>query len=72
MRKHSIESHFAIRHSASVFHSYQLQWRKTSYSKKKNSKYKKVSITMKKISYSKYKIGISYNKENKLFKVQKR
>ena len=27
---------------------------------------------MKKISYSKYKIGISYNKENKIFKVQKR
>ena len=27
---------------------------------------------MKKISYSKYKIGINYNEENKLFKVQKR
>ena len=27
---------------------------------------------MKKISYSKYKIGINYNKENKLFKVQSR
>ena len=26
---------------------------------------------MKKISYSKYKKGISYNEENKLFKVQK-
>ena len=27
---------------------------------------------MKKISYSKYKIGISYNEESKVFKVQKR
>ena len=27
---------------------------------------------MKKISYSKYKIGINYNEENKLFKVQNR
>ena len=27
---------------------------------------------MKKMSYSKYKIGINYNEENKLFKVQKR
>ena len=36
-------------------HSYQLQWRKTSYSKKKNSKYK---------------TSINYNKQNNLFKVQ--
>ena len=35
------------------------------------SKYKQASITMTKIIYSKYKIGINYDEENKLFKVQR-
>ena len=51
-------SHISLYTTELVFlYSYLLQWRKTTYSKKKNSKYK---------------TGIDYNDENKLFKVQNR
>ena len=34
------------------------------------SKFNRYQLQWKKISYSKFKIGINYNEENKLFKVQ--
>ena len=49
-------THISLYTTVLVFpHCYQLQWKKTSYSKKKNSKYK---------------TGVNYSEENKLFKVQ--
>ena len=51
-------SHISLYTAVLLFlHSYQLQWRKISYSNKKNSNVK---------------TGISYNEENKLLKVKKR
>ena len=84
----SIEPSFAICHSASfssylsitikknklfkeekfqITNRYQLQWRKYAV---QSTLY--ISVTIKKTCYSNYKIGINYNEENKLFKVQKR
>ena len=72
MNNPSIESHFAICHIASFSSQLSITMKRNKLFKEEKFKVQIGISYNEEISYSKYKIDINYNKENKLFKVQKR